>query len=65
MSRPRKKGSKIPYSGLGLKPEEDAKLLKLLEKEGYTGRQLMRGLLRQWMEYIDNGGSGLIKYRIK
>jgi hypothetical protein len=65
MARQKKKGSKLSYSGLGMKPEEDEKFIKLLEQEGYTGRQLLRGMARQWMEYIENGGSGLIKYRTK
>jgi hypothetical protein len=65
MARPRKKGSKNRFAGLGLKPEEEEKLKLLLNQEGYSCRQLMKGMARQWMEFIENGGSGLIKYRIK
>lgn len=65
MARPRKKGSKLSHSGIGMKPEEDLRFIRLLEQEGYTTRQLFRGMARQWMDYIENGGSGLIKYRIK
>lgn len=65
MSRLRKKGSKVPFAGLGLKPEEEEKLKKMLQDEGYSCRQLMKGMVRQWMIFIDQGGSGLIKYRTK
>lgn len=65
MARPKKKDSTIPFSGLGLKPEEDDKFIKLLEQEGYHARQLLRGLVRHWMEHVENGGTGLPKFRTK
>lgn len=65
MARKKKKGSKNSFSGLGMKTEEDERFIKLLEKEGYTARQLLRGMARQWMDFIEAGGSGLIKYRVK
>jgi hypothetical protein len=65
MARLKKKGSKLSFWGLGMKPEEDEKLEEFLRKEGYSARQLMKGLLRQWMIEVEKGGSGLLKYRIK
>lgn len=62
MARPRNKKSKLPFSGLNLKPEEDEQLIKLLEEKDISARALIRSLLRQWMK---EGGNGILKYSIK
>lgn len=49
MGRPRSKGSTFPLGGLGLKPEEDKKLFKLVEEHDISIKQLCRALVRQWM----------------
>lgn len=59
MARIRDKKSKIPFSGLNLKPEEDQIFIKLLEDKGLTCKQLLRALVRQW---IKEGGSGVLTY---
>lgn len=61
MSRPRKKGSKIPFSGLNLKPEEDEQLRVMLEEHGLSMKQVLRALVRQWMKE----GGGMLRYSKK
>jgi hypothetical protein len=62
MARPRKKNSKYPLGGLGLKPEEDDRLIELLDTHDISIRQLCRALVRQWMV---EGGEGVLKYYSK
>lgn len=63
MKKPNKKdGRKYPLAGLGLKPEEDEQLLKLLEEKDLSVKQICRALLRQWMA---EGGQGVLKYSKK
>jgi hypothetical protein len=58
MARPRSKNSTYPLGGLGLKPEEDQKLFKLVEQYDISVKQLCRALVRQW---IANGGNGILQ----
>lgn len=60
--RPRKKNSKRSYGNLNLKPEEDAKLIPLLEENDISLKQLVRALVREW---INEGGHGVLKYSKK
>jgi len=60
MARPRKKGSTNTYGGMGMKPEEDEKLVKMLEDKGITLKQLQRALVRQWMS---EDGPGMLSYK--
>lgn len=53
----RAKNSSYPFSGIGLKPEEDQRLIKMLEEHDLSARQLLRALIRQWME---QGGRGTL-----
>lgn len=62
MARPRARNSKFPVGGLGLKPEEDSVLLKLIEKHDISVKQLCRALVRQW---IAEGGVGILNYSKK
>lgn len=59
MARKKAKNSKGSLMNLGLKPEEDAELLKTIEKNGHelSVRQLVRALLRQW---IKEGGKSVL-----
>ncbi len=50
MARPRQPNSKLSYAGYGLDPEEDKRLITLLEEHDYTAKQLVRYLLRKWMK---------------
>lgn len=56
----RSKNSNYPFSGLGLKPEEDDKLKEMLANHDLSARQLLRALVRQWM---DMGGCGVLTYK--
>lgn len=49
MSRTRKKGSTYPFGGLGLEPDQEVKLKKLLKKEDTSIRRLCRYLVAQWI----------------
>lgn len=60
MSRPREKESKSSFSNYGLKPEEDEKLIEMLEEKDLTARRLVRALLRQWIR--EGGDGGRLKY---
>lgn len=50
MARPRSASSKLSYSGLGLDPDEDKKLIRLLDEHDYTAKKLIRFLIRKWMK---------------
>jgi len=50
MARPRSKNSTYPLGGLGLKPEEDKKLMELVDSYDISVKQLCRALVRQWMK---------------
>jgi hypothetical protein len=50
MARPRSKNSTYPLGGLGLKPEEDKKLMSMVEQYDISVKQLCRYLVRQWMD---------------
>lgn len=58
MPRPRTDTSKSSLMNLGMKPEEDKKLIELLDEHDLSVRQLCRQLIRQWMH---EGGHGLLK----
>ena len=62
MARKRDPKSNNPFSGLGLKPEEDKKLTELLEQKDLSYKQVVRALIRQWMA---EGGEGVLKYSKK
>lgn len=57
--RTRSKNSTYPFAGLNLKPEEDEKLQELLDRHDLSAKQLLRALVRQWMEH---GGAGVLQY---
>jgi hypothetical protein len=50
MAREKAKNSKTTFMGLGLDPDEEAPLIKLIEKRDLTARRLIRRLLRIWVE---------------
>lgn len=50
MARPRHKNSTISYGNYGLEPNEDKKLLLLLEDKDMTAKQLVRYLLRNFIK---------------
>jgi len=49
MARKRSKNSKTSFAGLGLRPEEDKKLIRLLAEHDSSASRLVRTLIRQWM----------------
>lgn len=56
MARPNTKGSS--FRGLGLRPKEQEKFINLLTDADLSAGQLIRGLVRVWM---DNGGGPIPK----
>jgi hypothetical protein len=52
MPRPRTKNSKASYGNLGLTPDEDKELVKLLSEKDITLSQLLRMQVRKWMRDI-------------
>jgi hypothetical protein len=50
MARPRTKNSKASYGNLGLSPEEDKKLIELLQNKDLTLSHVLRAMIRKWME---------------
>lgn len=50
MARPRKPTSQLSYGGYGLDLEEDKRLIRLLQDNDYTAKQLVRYLLRKWIK---------------
>lgn len=59
MARPRDKKSKASLDGLGLEPEEDKVLLRLINEADISIAQLKRALIRKWI--ADGGGTGIIQ----
>lgn len=59
MARPKNKKSKGTFNNIGLTPDEDDKLVKLLDEKDISYRQLQRALTRQW---INEGGTGVLRY---
>lgn len=48
--RPRAKNSTNSFSGWGLEPEEDQKVIEALTEKDISAKQLVRALLRQWLD---------------
>lgn len=58
----KKDGRRYPLGGIGLKPEEEVRLLELLDEKDLSLKQICRALLRKWMA---EGGKGVLEYSKK
>lgn len=50
MARPRKKGSTIPYMGLGLEKAEEHKLQQIIKRKGLSGKSILRTLVKEFIK---------------
>lgn len=50
MARPRKKGSTIPYMGLGLEKSEEKDFEKILKRKGLSGKSILRTLVKEFIK---------------
>jgi hypothetical protein len=57
--KPRAKNSTLSYSGWGLTPEEDKQVIAALEEKDISAKQLVRALVKQW---LDQGCPGAIVF---
>lgn len=58
MARPKKKKD-TSFAGYGLKPDEDKRLVQLLEESELSAAKVVRALLREWIKV---GGQGVLSY---
>lgn len=59
MARIRNKKSTLSYGGYGLKPQEDREFLRLLQRDKFKAKEIVRVLIRQW---IKEDGPGIISF---
>lgn len=50
MARIKSKNSKLSFNGWGLSLDEDVRVKELLTQKDITANQLIRTLVRRWME---------------